>query len=578
MTAIARSLQYSINLKSFLATKDDGEVSKIKSKRFIYSSMNLITTKIFLLLFFCLIPLTNLHARLRFVGPNPYYSFSTYPQDSKLFNRHSSIFFLYYENRGWMGHLDIPEISPSPNYVATEESVQENYYGVKIAEASFRGKWFTPSILAAPYVFDIKGIRFIPLVSGQLDIFKLNASGETIYYGENFDFLIPFSSKLSQVNSEMSLGLLASTSIKNIPIGMLFNYKYYAEERPSGYLKFTIDGQETRLNRFNWGWSTLHGCNHIFGGPTSIDAFWQDEYTHTKGSQFDFTIGADIKENKLGFRFRKTTEYGDYYSYEEPLNQYFKSKWSDKTSKTTLRTYEVFKITNVGSAKLFLCGVLEADFIGKKYTKEGVELLDSYNEHLYATELLPFIHFDISGGGFFRIGTSASFFWNDYAYREVWGNQEVYSHGWPYFGWEPYWERSSYGNSFTFINFTEADLELYLWEEKNLMLSLDFWSHQVFRTTKRYYGHNEYGNDAFSFHKAAERKNYLRESWFGGTFGIMAGRKLSLGLFLDLPVYYDKFETTEISGEEGDFFSGRSDAQPAVRQPVRLWAMIIVKW
>ncbi len=59
---------------------------------------------------------------------------------------------------------------------------------------------------------------------------------------------------------------------------------------------------------------------------------------------------------------------------------------------------------------------------------------------------------------------------------------------------------------------------------------------------------------------------------------MMAGSKLMLGVFLDLPVYYNKFESTEISGEEGDFFSGRSDAQPAVRQPVSLRAMISVRW
>lgn len=235
---------------------------------------------------------------------------------------------------------------------------------------------------------------------------------------------------------------------------MVFNYKYSSEARPSGYLKFTKDGQETRLNRYNWGWSTRFSCNHIFGGPTSIDSFWQDEYTHTKGSQFDLTIGTDIKENKLGFRFRKSTEYGDYYYYSESMNQYAKDEWSDKTSKTMLRSYDVFKITNIGSAKLFPCGVLEADFIRKNYTWEGVDLLDTYKENLFVAKFLPFLHFDISDGGFFRIGTSASFFWKDYAYREVWGSQEVYSHGWAYFWWEPYWERSSYGKTFTFINFT----------------------------------------------------------------------------------------------------------------------------
>ncbi|UCC41295.1 MAG: hypothetical protein JSV96_07695, partial [Candidatus Aminicenantes bacterium] len=109
---------------------------------------------------------------------------------------------------------------------------------------------------------------------GQLDIFNLRASGEAIGHGEVSNTLIPFSSSLSQRNSEFSLGFVASASIKNTPIGMIFNYKYLSENNPSGYLKFTKDGTETHLNRFNWGWSTIKGCNKIFGTSTNIDAFW----------------------------------------------------------------------------------------------------------------------------------------------------------------------------------------------------------------------------------------------------------------------------------------------------------------
>jgi len=59
---------------------------------------------------------------------------------------------------------------------------------------------------------------------------------------------------------------------------------------------------------------------------------------------------------------------------------------------------------------------------------------------------------------------------------------------------------------------------------------------------------------------------------------MLIGKKLSLGLFIDLPVYYDKYISTEVSGEEGDFFSGKSDAQPQIRTPVSFWAMIIMRW
>ncbi len=139
------------------------------------------------------------------------------------------------------------------------------------------------------------------------------------------------------------------------------------------------------------------------------------------------------------------------------------------------------------------------------------------------------------------------------------------------------WERSSYGNVFTFINFTEADLELPLVERWNLLLSLDVWSHLVFSRTKRFYGDNVREGDAYRFLKEAERKNTLRETWFGGTFGLMMGKRISYGTFVDLPVYYDKFVGTEIQ-QATDFFKGKANAQPAIRRPVSLWALVIMRW
>jgi len=518
----------------------------------------------------------GLEARLRFIGPNPYYSFLTYPQDSRQLTLHSSFSFFYLRARGWMGHLDIPELSPSPTYVNTEESVEENISSGQTAQAGFKGSWISPEIMAAPCVFEFKSVRIIPLVSGKLDNFSLRSSGLAVPY-ENPAAVIPFSSELAQRNGEFSLGLLAAASIRRAPVGMMLNYRRYKEGSPKGLLSFSQDGQDVRLNRFNWGWSTVQGCNHIFGSKTNIDAFWEDSYTSTEGSQLDVVLGADIGENKLGFRFRRLMEYGDEYGFSAAENRYLKDPYRRKAAKTFLRASELFKITDIHEAGLFLCAVAEADFLRQKNLTGGTELLDSFKENAYALELLPILHFDLDRGGFFRIATSASFFWKDYGYRDVWGDQEVYSPGWAHMGWETAWERSSYGHTFSFINFTEADLELPLIEKWAFLLSLDVWSHQVFAWTKRYYGDNVKSEGAYDFVKEAERKNTLRESWFGGTFGLMAGKRISLGLFLDLPVYYDKSVSTEIAGG-GEIFKGRSDAQPAVRKPVSMWALLVWRW
>ncbi|MFQ5722244.1 MAG: hypothetical protein ACE5GI_07110, partial [Candidatus Aminicenantales bacterium] len=334
-----------------------------------------------------------LQARLRFIGPNPYYSFLTFPQDSRLFRARASLFFLYYSSRGWMGHLDLPAISPSPTYVATEESVSESLNQTKVAEPGFKGSWRIPKIMTVPFIFNIKSFRVIPLISGQLDIFNLHSSGEAIAHEEEQISLIPFTSELSQTNRQYSLGLLTSTYIKNIPVGFIINYKHLTENNPHGYLNFNQNGTEIKLNRFNWGWSTAVGCNHIFGVSTNIDAFWQDEFTNSRSSQLDFVLGTDINEHKSGLRVRRSSEYGDFYSYSDSLNKYIKSDRSQKVALTALRSYDVMKITNIGAAKLYLCGVVEVDFIGKKYLREEVDLLDHYRENDYGLEFLPFLHF-----------------------------------------------------------------------------------------------------------------------------------------------------------------------------------------
>lgn len=292
----------------------------------------------------------------------------------------------------------------------------------------------------------------------------------------------------------------------------------------------------------------------------------------------DFVIGADIKGNKHGFRFRQVTEFGDYYSYSSSLDKYVKDNWNAKTTKTMYRAYDMIKLMNISGAKLYLVGVLELDKVRERSVHDEVELLDSFKEDAYVVELLPVIHFDLDGGGFFRLGTSASFFWKGYKYQDTWGDQNVYIQSWPRFDWERSWERSSHGKSFSFINFTEANLELPVFQRWNLLVSMDLWSHQVYRKTNRYYGRNSKEDGVYNFHRSAERINVLKESWFGGTFGLFFGRKLSLGLFMDLPVYYDKKFSTEIKGEEGDYFRGLSDAQPAIRTPVGFWAMIIWRW
>ncbi|MBD3414828.1 MAG: hypothetical protein GF421_10415 [Candidatus Aminicenantes bacterium] len=518
-------------------------------------------------------------SHLRFIGPNPYFSYQTFPQDARMFNAGSSIFFLNLTNQGWMGNLDHPEMSPSPNYVATEESVSENYHSSKIAEARFKGTWFAPSVQAIPMVITWNKFKVIPIFSGELDQFQLNSSGEAIGHEEDHNYLIPFESKLSQRNFTGSAGILAVGEIGGSPIGLKFVYQRFEEESPSGYLSYSFNGSETNLNQYNWGWSTVSGCNHIFGISTNIDSFWQNSYTHTRYSLLDFTLGGNIGTHKAAIHIRRHFGKDHYYTYSSSQNDYLKQKWGSQVNKTMLRGYDVFKFLQIGGAQFYMVALVEADFERNPYLWEDIKLEDQFIKNTYAAEVLPFVHFDLSRGGFFRIGTSASLIANNYSYKEIWGSQEVYSHGWATFDWEKPWERSSYGRSYIFTNFSEANLEIVAADKPHLAFRLDFWSHLALHYTDRFYGRNRSdGSGIYSFQQQAHRKNFLRELWMSGTFGFQIGRRISWGLYANLPIYYDPFQTTEITGNSGEYFSGVSNSQPQIRRPLQLQARIIVNW
>ena len=515
-------------------------------------------------------------ARLLFVGPDPYFSYRTFPQDANLFKNKTIIFFNL-DKKGWMGNLDFPDLSPSPTYVDTQESVSENV-GSTTATAGFKGTWFSPSFVAFPVIFKVSSFTIIPMISGQWDSFKLQSSGTAVAEEEDERFLIPFSSELKQVNKTYSLGSLITGYIGDTSVGLIINYSRLSEGSPSGYLKYNTEGQEVVLGKYNWGWSTIHSCNHIFGVSANIDAFWQDDYTETSYSKFDLVLGADLGENKIGFRFRRQRGTEAYYRYESSVNDYVKSKWGNNTGKTTIRSYNVLKITDLSAkAKLFVVTFAEASFTRNHFTLSGEELLDGYRENDYEAEMLPFIHFQLPRNSYLRIGTSISITKGNFKYKEVWGSREVYSSGWANYGWEEMWERPSYGNFWRFTIFSEADLELMLSQAPDLKLILNLWTHHNFVRTKKYYGWTESEGDKLQFHQSAKRDSKLNEFWLSGTVGFMFGNRIKIGIFADLPIQYDNFIATEISGEKG-YFKGETNAQPKVRQPARIWTILSFGW
>ncbi len=520
---------------------------------------------IFLLIIFS----EGLSGRLLFVGPNPYFSYRTFPQDVLLF-RNKTILFFSFQKRGWMGNLDDPEASPSPTYISTQEKVSEDLHG-EVYTAGFNGTWKTPYITALAYNLDFSSIRIIPLVSARWDVFSLKASGTAIGEEDKEKFPIPFSSELSQTNLQTSLGAILVADVGDFPIGLLFTFSRFSEGTPKGYLRYTMEGSERELGVFNWGWSTVHGCNHIFGVSANIDSFWQDFYAQTSYSQWDAVLGVNTGENKLGFRFRRINGLQDYFEYDEVLNRFVREKWGNTLGKTTLRNYGVFKIKEFSpKLKLYLVTFAEVDLVRNHDRWMGEELLDGYRENDYEFELLPFFHIDLPGEGFLRIGTSISITRGNFKQVEIWGGREVYAGGWVYYGWEEIWERPSYGNFWKLTVFSEADMEISL--SPSLRFIFNLWSHHNFIYTHKFYGSTKSDGGSLYFQEKARRKSFLKEFWLSGSIGFMTRGVVSLGIFADFPIHYDNYLRTRVEGEK--YFYGEADPQPKIRKPFSLWAVL----
>ncbi len=503
-----------------------------------------------LIIFMLIFLSTNLFSHLRFIGPDPYFSFTTFPQDFLKF-KYKTIFITNFTNKGWMGNLDNPNLSPSPNYVSTSESIEESVYGNRY-KAEFNGKWFYSDFISLPYIFKFGKLKISPVISGRLDVFNLNSSGNAIGEEEGITEIVPFNAKVSQTNSTITAGFIAAKQYRNFTLSWMLTYKKFNESTPSGYLNYTLNGIEHNLNLFTWGWSTTSSCSHIFGISTNIDAFKQDYYSDTDYNAIDFVTGININNHRAGIRIRNISGKNINYSYNKESNQYTRKKYGNLINKTTIRVYDVFKLKKMRSGDLYVVFLIEGDFTKNNFTKNGLKLESAYNEKAFGGEVLPFLHFPLNRKGFIRIGTSLSVFFGNFEYNDIWGGQKTILPGWYYIGKDVWWQRPSYGNFLKITNFSEIDTEISLSNKTTLLLH--FWTHLTYTHTKKIYGDVEYNEEnGYTFIKEAERKNTLKEFWLGGLFGIRIKGKPEIMILLNLPIQYDTSSTTTINEIENDY-------------------------
>ncbi len=465
-----------------------------------------------------------------------------------------------------MGNLDDPELSPSPNYVATHEYVVETING-EDKKVEFNGHWLDYEMYLLLRTFSLKGFKISPLLYGKLDIFRLNAKGEAVGEDEYNEIVIPFQAKVSQNNILSGLGIIGAKEFGNSTIAFMLNVKKFSESQPDGYLNYSLSDGEHNLNLFTWGWSTTSSCSHIFNIPTNIDSFPQDEFSDTDYLKIDFVIGINSRNHKGAIRIRRISGEEKFFHYNEVENAYEKEKYGNLLGKTTLRLYDAFILKNCGDKKLYLVALIEGDFTKNNFTKNSIKLESGYEETTIGGELLPFVHFDLKEKGFIRAGTSISIFYGNYKYTDVWGGEKVILPGWYHLGEDVWWERPSKGNFWKITNFSEINAEILL--SRNSTLIFHLWTHLTYTYFLKIFGDTLYSEEnGYFFVEEARRNNKLNEFWMGGLIGIRVNKNPELMFVLNLPIQYDNSFYTNIKTTNNVKFVSFSDALPKIRKPI----------
>ncbi len=540
------------------------------------------------------------HARLFFVGSNPFYSIIAFPQDIRYYRSEYIGLNILYQNSPYWGNIDEPLTKPNNSYTSIEEHINFSTPEGETEKSEFNAEgdyniYTTKFYYFRPLNKKIKGLFTLTCKYGSMtekSWGKLRAeeTNQYIYIPFNFESY----RGAYNIYIESILGFYIG-----FPAGIKVGIGRESMGDPESSFRATARGIDIDSKRILWGWSTT-GCNHIFEYKhINGDAWFLDYYSKGSIYQFDFQLGATFSWLKLGNRLRYRT--GDFESYkwkslwtistdaspEEKLKynfegEYQKQKWGKNISEIIERIYGNIKLLKERYYRLNLLAFFGIDFYkAMNVNSENPDITNDVEEEYknHIIELNPNINI-FAGRGIIVDGALLfEFSWTKYENTyERWhsglgGTKRTYWDTSVYAEDEYSWEDFSYADEYFFDTGVEIDFLIPLIKKRRKKLSIFvmLMKNNKYTFQTKYYGYNEDTEDDIKFNITGRRENYTREIWLNSAISIIyEHNKYTFRLTYFEPLVYSLKHTTEVFSNGESVYYHEIEMQTAVQESARI--------
>jgi len=403
--------------------------------------------------------------------------------------------------------------------------------------------------------------------------------------------LVPFEGETKGGQGDLGLTFTYANHLFNHPVGLRLRYFKMSSDTPTGYVKFTRDGETYITPHLTWGWSTS-GCNHIFGySHINTDAYFQNSYTVFSGRQMDLQASFELRGNyKTGIRYRSRLEDGENHVWKYDNGSeydgayYVDEHWKDRKSTKLMRGFSKVGFYQRGNMDLGVLFFLEIDSAYKTRVNKLVETDPTTEEREtgFAIETNPFLNYDY-GGGYIDFGVllevsrtgmkNTSTRWNSVSGSE---EKDVLWTTKPYVGWSTSWEDFSKGSSWFFATGFEAYTSIGVYRRLAILSRLTILKKYTYTT--KIYGESVIpeGGHSYEFMKSHERNDYRNETWMTGSIGLTKGwGPVQLLVDMQLPLAYLIKQQTSLSDNQKELFEHSERSMWQVQEPVAFRLLLV---
>jgi hypothetical protein len=536
------------------------------------------------------------------IGSNYYLTIFAYPHDILKWPNRGVFFYYNPLTLPWQGDVTNIHNRPSESYVSNYQDVEfappHGYSGnpndvrswIKVSSYVYQSTY----TIGGLYSTNI-GKLYIEIGKTTMDM-ELSAQGvgraEEEHNGTSEYHLVPFEGNTNAGRDHYDIKLIYANRLFNNPFGLKIRYVQKSSEIPTGYVKFTKEGNVFEAPHLTWGWSTSN-CNQIFGySHINTDAWYQNHYILYNGYQMDVQMSYEYKGNyKTGIRYRRIRDDGDMYEWRYDEGSDFEgdyhvdSFWNHQKAMDLIRGYSKVRFWRIGSLDL---GVL---FFGE-YASNPIRLLNKITtgdpalellDKSFAVEMNPYFNYTFKRG-YIDFGLLLEYSyagmknvsprWNPMSQSE---QKDVLWDSSPYSGWSPSWELFSEGSQWFFATGFESYSSINILTNLSLLARLTFIKKYAF--IDKLYGTSEIpdGGNVYKFSQTHRRDTDTIETWMTGSVGIVyrLGPVIVFGTF-QLPLAYLARKKTELRKDQELLFEYSLRNTWQVQQPTTIQILFVL--